>query len=235
MFVHHSTIISILILIIIIKFRRPLYLPSICPLYILYHPQATCIKMSQFLILAYHVKRTPAPSRIMLNRQVVQTTLIPSTSCPQMQWKLFYVVIFPPMWRRTQVFPFFHSQTLKPSPSFPWQKPPSVYVGTTFIQNVFLRWRRWYFFPHLFVCFGRSLAAAPLWCDGVCGLRHRPLRVSLQQANRKSANIFISKYANIVNWKSTIMFTVLSNIVIWDLLQRQDINKNIFSFAPRQT
>ena len=131
--------------------------------------------------------------------------------------KLFYIVIFPPMWRRKHVFPFFHSQTLKPSPSFPWQKPPSVYVGTTFVQNVFLRWRRWHFFPHLFVCFARSLPAAPLWCDGVCGLRHRPLRVSLQQANRKSANIFISKYANIVNWKSTIMFTVLSNIVIRDL------------------
>ena len=68
-------------------------------------------------------------------------------------------VIFSPfLWRRKQVFPFLHfAQTC----FFPGQKLPSVYMGTTFLRNVFLLWR---VFPHLFVCFAlHSLSAAPLW------------------------------------------------------------------------
>ena len=72
---------------------------------------------------------------------------------------------------------------------FPQQKPPSVNVGTTFIRNVFFRWRRRRVFPHLFVCF----AQRPLCGGMVCGLRHS-LGLGLQQANRKYANI--SKYPN---------------------------------------
>ena len=104
-----------------------------------------------------------------------------------------------------------------------------VVICTLFIQSICLF--LWMVFNRklektfLSVCFVAK-HAAPLWCDGVCGLRH-PLGVSLQQANRKYANNFNQKIAELSEfdlweifcWKRTM-------IVIAEAINNKGIYQN---------
>ena len=115
-----------------------------------------------------------------------------------------------------------------------------VVICTLFIQSICLFF--WMVFNRklkkkLSVCFVAK-HAAPLWCDGVCGLRH-PLGVSLQQANRKYANNFNQKRAGLSEfdlweiccWKRR-MIVIAEGNQLWRNLPQQTVKKAVDKLGP---